>query len=347
MKQYLSYLATAVFLFATAAFASAACVQGDNGSTTQSYTLFAGQTINSGNVSATVVGDNLEVTYTTTDGWTLNEVHLWVGADVADMPSTRKGNPIPGKFPYVSGDIAPATTYTLMVPLSDLDFACPGDDKFYLVGAHASLSKTLDDGSVQSETGWSDGGKISERGNWATLSSLNLTCECGSSPPVAGTCETAFAYYSSADSNVDSCFLDIDEDNDSVGDFNRWGWTVGPLDENTNTTHDVYAGAAKCDTGKGTLVGTLHVDYSNGVATVTFTNNTPYTLDETHVYVGNEILPRDVNGNYTVAPGQYGSVHDGSDLAENATGDVHVVTGLSGAVYVVAHSVTCGIEKED
>jgi len=88
----------------------------------------------------------------------------------------------------------------------------------------------------------------------------------------------------------------------------------------------------------------LHVDYSNGVATVTFTNNTPYTLDETHVYVGNEILPRDVNGNYTVAPGQYGSVHDGSDLAENATGDVHVITGLSGAVYVVAHSVTCGIE---
>jgi hypothetical protein len=55
MKQYLSYLATAVFLFATAAFASAACVQGDNGSTTQSFTLFAGQTINSGNVSATVV----------------------------------------------------------------------------------------------------------------------------------------------------------------------------------------------------------------------------------------------------------------------------------------------------
>lgn len=341
MKQYLSYLATAVFLFATAAFASAACVQGDNGSPTQSFTLFAGQTINSGNVSATVVGDNLEVTYTTTDGWTLNEVHLWVGADVADMPSTRKGNPIPGKFPYVSGDIAPATTYTASVPLADLGFACPADDNTYQMAAHASLSKTNDDGSVQNETGWSDGGRISERGNWATLSTLTLTCDCGGGNTGGpDSCETAFAYYTASEG---ACFLDIDEDTDGVGDFNRWGWSVGPLVPGVYD-YDIYAGAGQCDTNKGTNVGTLTVDYdaNSGEAKVTFNINAPYDLEETHYYVGNEILPRN-NGFFTVAPGQYPQVQE--DL-NGAFTDTYTFTGLSGDVYVVAHAVVCGFSED-
>jgi hypothetical protein len=50
-------------------------------------------------------------------------------------------------------------------------------------------------------------------------------------------------------------------------------------------------------------------------------------LAETHVYVGNDILPQDNKGGYTVAPGQY-----------------QMVTGLSGDIYVVAHASVYGVE---
>lgn len=339
MKKYISYFVAAVFLFMSAAFASATCVQTEDGSGVQSFTLFAGQTIDSGTVSAEVVGENLEVTYTATDGWTLNETHLWVGDDIADMPSTRKGNPIPGKFPYVSGDIAPATTYTVSVPLADLNFACPGEDKSYYVGAHASMSKTNDDGSVQNETGWSDGARISERGNWATLSTLSLTCDCGSGGPgVTGSCETAFAYSATPEG---TCFLDIDEDGDNSGDFSRWGWSVGPLGVGSYE-YEVYAGAGRCDISKGTNVGTLTVDYDGSTATVNYSINYPYNLKETHVYVGNEILARN-NGFFTVAPGQYPQIQEDLDGAQYSS---YTFTNLSGEVYVVAHAAVCGFPED-
>lgn len=337
MKKFASCLLALGFAISTAVNAFAACVSTADGSGIQSYTLLAGQTINTGQVTAQVNGNNLEVTYTTTDGWSLNEVHLWVGENIADMPQTRKGSPIPGKFPYVSGDITSATSYQIDIPLDSLGFACPGDDKTYLVAAHASVSKTLADGAVQSETGWSEGARFVERGNWATYSTLALTCDCDSNPPVTGSCETAFSYSPGEDA---TCFLDIDEDGDGVGDFNRWGWTIGPLSPGTYNEYDVYAGAGKCDTNKGTHVGTVRVDYDGTTATVSFLNVFyPYNLKETHVYVGNDILPSN-NGYFTVAPGQYTEIHD--DLG-GAQADSYSIPA-TGDIYVVSHATVCGFE---
>jgi hypothetical protein len=59
-------------------------------------------------------------------------------------------------------------------------------------------------------------------------------------------------------------------------------------------------------------------------------------MDETHLYVGNNVLPKK-NGSYTVSPGQYPYSHD----LNNAETDQYEVTGLSGAIYVVAHAVVC------
>ena len=61
-----------------------------------------------------------------------------------------------------------------------------------------------------------------------------------------------------------------------------------------------------------------------------------FTMDETHLYVGSEPLPRK-NGEYTVAPGQYGNIH----TLSGASSDSFTVSGLSGNIYVVAHAVTC------
>ncbi|UCC54331.1 MAG: hypothetical protein JSV68_10255, partial [Anaerolineaceae bacterium] len=137
----------------------------------------------------------------------------------------------------------------------------------------------------------------------------------------------------------------IDDDGDGEKDFNRWGWTNGPLAAGSYE-FDVYAGAGRCDLTKGTLVGTLSVDYDGSTATVSFnTSGTnpdtglPYTMVETHLYVGSELLATDVNGDFTVAPGQYLTIHD--ELA-NVTSDSYTISGLSGDIYVVAHATVAG-----
>jgi hypothetical protein len=80
-----------------ASHANAQCVAVDGGVQTQ--TLFAGQTIDIGTVTMEVVDDNLEVTFQADLGWQLQETHLWVGTNLADMPQTRKGSPKIGNFP--------------------------------------------------------------------------------------------------------------------------------------------------------------------------------------------------------------------------------------------------------
>lgn len=308
----------------------AQCVATADGSGVQTQTLYAGQTIEAGTVSVEVVGTDLVVTYNTSGGWELVETHLWVGNDLADMPQTRQGNPKIGNFPYNSGDITGSTSYSISVPLAVLGFSCPSDDADYYVAAHAALRKPDGAGGYQTETGWADGSRFVERGMWGTFFAITLTCECGpNEPPPEPTCETAFAVGA-------TCFLDLDLDNDGIGDFNRWGWTIGPLSAGSYT-FDIYAAAGQCDLNKGTLVGTLTVDYDGSQATITYTTIEGFTMDETQLYVGNDILPD--NDGYTVAPGQYGNIHD---ELNGATTDTFVITGLSGEIYVVAHAVVCG-----
>jgi hypothetical protein len=175
----------------------------------------------------------------------------------------------------------------------------------------------------EEETAWGDGPGFPGK-NWATYFNYTITCE---DDPPAG-CETAFAYGNS----YATCFI-----GSPWITTGRWGWTNGTLSTGDYTFY-IYAGAGQCDLTKGTLVGTLDVEYDGSTAVVTYNMNTGYTMEETHLYVGNEPLPKDVNGNYTVAPGQYPYIHESLG---GATSDTYTVTGLSGDIYVVAHAVVC------
>jgi hypothetical protein len=141
--------------------------------------------------------------------------------------------------------------------------------------------------------------------------------------------ETAFA--KATEENLSHCFSEYSA---LVTNDNRWGWTNGPLNEGSYT-FEIWAGAGQCDTDKGTKVGSLEVNYSAGQATVTFSMDSNYTMGETHLYVGNEVLPKDQKGKYTLAPGKYPVHHSLSQ----ATTDTYTVTGLSGEIYVIAHAV--------
>jgi hypothetical protein len=107
--------------------------------------------------------------------------------------------------------------------------------------------------------------------------------------------------------------------------FANWGWT-NPIMPGTYTMN-LWAGAAQCDTTKGTEVGTVTVVYPSGTnsyVTVTYNVGAPYLLEETHVYAGYDKFPKDKKGKLTVAPGAYSNFSPFDGTRE---------------VYVIAHAV--------
>lgn len=318
--------------------------------------ILAGQTIPAGTVCFTVIDDfTMEVTFATTDGWELTEAHLWMGCDPEGYPQTRQGNPIPGQFPFHSGDITGATTYTFSVPL-DM-FPClgtpncdPGNLLFAM--AHCALRKGGGSGGYQTETGWGDGSPVPGR-NWATQMVLTLRDDsCEGTPERCFDGQVGFAYGGTAA----TCFLTVDEDGDTVGDFDRWGWTnlVGP----GSYSWPLFADAIGCDRTRGQRVGTVTVDYDGSTAVVTYTMDPAQgrTMASTHLYVGSEVLPRDELGDFTVAPRLYPLADDfvncsdatgtqGDPFLCDGTGvttHTYTVTGLSGNIHVIAHAGVLG-----
>lgn len=146
-------------------------------------------------------------------------------------------------------------------------------------------------------------------------------------------CETFFAY---GDETNAICFL---EDG-----FNRWGWTIGPLTSGAYT-FDLYSGAGQCDLDKGTLVGslTLNYDEATGTAEVTFEMLDGFVMSETHLYIGSEPYPTGQNGNPTVAPGQFPYQHE----LDAAQSDSYTISDLSGEIYIIAHGEVCPDDGND
>jgi hypothetical protein len=142
------------------------------------------------------------------------------------------------------------------------------------------------------------------------------------------------------DGDITNSFLDIDEDSGGSGDFNRWGWSNGPV--NGSCEWDIYAGAGQSDITKGTLVGTLYVVVEGTTADVTFDIDSAYYMEENPLYVGSEIVARDVNGDFTVAPGQYPTIHD-QLTGINQNLDMYTIA-VNGDFFVVAHATVCGFQ---
>jgi hypothetical protein len=301
--------------------------------------LLAGQTNPAGTVEiANDRDDNLYIEFDITAPWMMDQSHVAIADTLAGIPQTRKGNPMIGNFAYQRTHIPAVTSDTYVIPRSALSLDVNGS---VVVAAHAALSRLDAAGQiVASETGWAAGQRFAERGSWATYLSYEFQT-CSDEPPVVETStQTAFA----RSDESSTCFLDIDVDGNSIGDFNRWGWTNGPLMEG-DYVMPLYAGAGQCDVRKGTLVGSVSVSYHQGTAVVSFrttgqnpSTGQPYTMADAHAYVGPAILPTK-NGEYTVAPGQYPQID--SEVA-NATAKTFTFSGLSGAIYVVAHSSVAG-----
>ncbi len=301
-------------------------------------TLYAGQTIDAGTVTVGNDEYNLYVTFSAQNGWLLSETHLHVADTEEAVPQTKKGNPKVGNFAYQTQHDPAAQEFTYTIAKADLAFDSTDS---LVVAAHAVVVQQDSEGNeIENETDWADGDRFTNRGSWATYFGHTWQeCVTVLGPLTSGATETAFAF----GGTLATCFLDIDQDNDGNGDFNRWGWTNGGLAPGMYS-FEIYAGAGRCDLSKGAFVGMLTVFYDGASAFVSYDLFHPYVLEETHLYIGSDILAEDVNGNPTVAPGQYPTIHDNLG---GVGSDSYTVTGLSGAINVVAHVTVAGFEYFD
>ena len=97
--------------------------------------------------------------------------------------------------------------------------------------------------------------------------------------------------------------------------FANWGWTNQILPG--EYTMDLWAGAAQCDTTKGTLVGSVTVEYDeDGHVTAEFTVFEGYDLESTAFYADYAEFPTTPRGADTTAPGLYynASPFNGSEI---------------------------------
>lgn len=297
-----------------------------------SVALFAGQTIDAGLLYLDDIDTNgdgqddvLKVTYELKNNWELVNIHFWIGTALGDMPQTKTGSPKLGNFPYNFDITGNQSTYTFEIPFNVIGFSC-GSEGVYMVAAHASIRLPLGGGSYQNETAWGDGLRIVQKGSWAEYFNIQISCDEKPVTAPETRTETAWAYGTGYAKTFSSIF-----------NTPRWGWTNGPLVEGTYK-FDLWAAAGKNDLSKGTLVGSVNVSYSAGVAIVKYITNSPYKLEEAQLYVGNDMLAKD-NGEYTVAPGQLGN---NAGVLNGLSNYTFTVTGLSGSIYVQAHATVSG-----
>ena len=125
----------------------------------------------------------------------------------------------------------------------------------------------------------------------------------------------------------------------------NWGFSIGPLSaQDDDYSFDIYAAAAQCDLNKGTIVGTVTVNYSGETAVVTYESADASIIEfsEIHLYVGSEPLPTNKRGRYIVKPGRYPiGMEYGKEGVASAVFTVPDLDG--GEIFVVPHSVVCPI----
>ena len=109
----------------------------------ESFPLYAGQDWLVGEVLVWDDGIELCVKYQLdpaifADGWGITETHLAVADDVSLIPQTKKGNPIPGQFPYGDDELEGVAFYEECISFEDLGVEC-GEE--LVIAAHAAIEK--------------------------------------------------------------------------------------------------------------------------------------------------------------------------------------------------------------
>jgi hypothetical protein len=119
-----------------------------------------GEQLNVGDLSVSYDGSNLNIVFTTVDGWEMDETHLYVSTAAPTKSS-------PGKFPYKHEELGWLTSDPYSIALA------PGD---YYIAAHAEVRlltgyDTTDPLNpipiYRYESLWAEGSRFGKGANWA------------------------------------------------------------------------------------------------------------------------------------------------------------------------------------
>lgn len=311
---------------------------GSIGSGSSSIQLLAGQNYDAGNVFFSDIDqdmdgrpDALEVSYNTSGGWFLSEVHFWIGNSISDMPQTGAKNPKVGLFPYSFKDLNGVASFSFIIPFSDFGFSCERPSNIY-VASHASVYRNIDGGEIQNETAWGAGDKFNEQGSWAMFTPIYIEC-AGDVKPVS-LCQNSFAYGGDAA----ACFSSFPS---IIGSSSGLGWTNGPLKAGSYV-FDLYIGSRQCNTEQASVVGSVFVEFSEGIVDVSYViEDERYSLEKINLYVGNEPFPM-VKGSYTSEAGSYPVI---TNEIPNPRFHQVLLDGFEGEIYVIASATVCGFER--
>jgi hypothetical protein len=134
--------------------------------------LLADQNVDVGDVTISNDSANLFVTLTPGTGVCLKQDHVAVAASASQLPQTKSGNAIPGKFPYgrTFKTLCPSSD-SFTVPLASLAGYIPGASVYIAVHAEVTLP-----GSTALTTAWANGYGF-PGANWSTYMGAALTPE--------------------------------------------------------------------------------------------------------------------------------------------------------------------------
>lgn len=129
--------------------------------------LYAGQTIDAGDVTIENNNTTLKINVQTQDGWMLKALHIYVGT--TPVPTNAGGNVAPGQFPYKTTYASPVSSATISIPISDLGVQCFGA---VYIAVHAEVVK-----GSQSETAWAEGPFPFLGGQWGWSMNYQVCCQ--------------------------------------------------------------------------------------------------------------------------------------------------------------------------
>ena len=199
------------------------------------------------------------------------------------------------------------------------------------VYVHADV---VSDAQGGTDTAWAGDNCINSgkgAGNWGCSTTYQPKC-CTPPPPPTGFTQTAFAkggyvFTSDKKSNPENLSsLNLTR--------NRWGWAIN-ITTAGETTYQIWAGAGLNYTSKGTLVGSLTVNWDGSNVTVTYNMNPGFSMEGVHVYAG-DLKPT------TIAPGQYGNIENFDPKASTYTATYAVTDSGTDGIWIIAHAGVYG-----
>ncbi len=316
----------------------AVMVEGTEYCGTDTFTLWAGQTIDAGEIIVSNDETNLYVTVISDGGFVGEEnIKMWLGTDFSLLNGEGLERPAAGSFPYKVTVPERETSYTFTIALNTIPFYdvmnC-GEQAIHVV-VHADVLVLDDIAAKGEETAW--GGDIEGPGDaWWYYADYTPAC-CGEEPPVpTEALGTAFAkggyvFTTGPKSNPEDLpSLELAK--------NRWGWAIN-LMESGVTTYELWVGAGLNDVRKGTLVGEVSIDFDGYMATVSYRLYSEYTIEESHIYAG-DFMPT------TLAPGQYGNTMHFNPFVNDYSVTLDVMDTDGDGVWFIIHAVAYGDSGE-